>query len=308
MRLRERLTIYRRSLIETWKQFSQTRMGVIGLGIISFFTVLAVFGPYIAPYDPMKVSSWDVAPRLSMPYWVTYLDPTVPRDHVYGLLGTDELGRDLLSALIHGTSVSMLVGFLAGVFAITLGLFMGIFAGFLGGFIDELLMRTTDLFLILPGIPLAVILVAIFGSNIWNIIAVVGVISWPRIARIIRSQTLTLKERAYVEASRVAGAGNLHILSRHILPNVTPLLLANLTIAVAFAVFMEAAMSFLGLGDTSRMSWGMILWFAQTSGALYLLAWWYFIPPGLCISIVVSGFFFVGRALDEIVNPRLRRR
>lgn len=264
----------------------------MGLGILFFFLSLGVFAPVIAPYTPEDL----------------FLGPPLSPPTTEFPLGTDEIGRDLLSLLIYGARVSLMVGILGAFFAICIGTLIGLVAGYYGGVVSAVSMRVTDLFLILPGLPLLIVLAAILGPSTWNLIFVIGIVIWPSVARIIRSQVLEVKERAFIEASVVAGATDSRLIFHHILPNVIPLVFANAVLNIAVAILMESGLSFLGLGDPTHMSWGMMLHYANEYGALLIGAWWYILTPGICIMLTVLSFVFVGYALDEILNPRLRRR
>ncbi|MCS7385431.1 MAG: ABC transporter permease [archaeon GB-1867-005] len=299
---------YARGLKEFFKMFFRNRFGVIGFSLISFFIIIAIFAPYIAPYNPTDIRSIGVAKPFSPPSWIKLFDKSVSDDSVFGLLGTDELGRDLFSQIIYGTRVSLLIGFSAAFISIFIGTIIGLISGYYGGIIDEVLMRTTDILLIIPGLPLMIVLAAILGSSIMNLITVIGITSWPPIARIIRSQVPSVKEMKFVEVARAVDCGDGYIIFSHILPNVSPLIYVNTAINIANAILIEAGLSFLGLGDPNYISWGMMLFFADQYQALIKLAWWYVIPPGLCILLVVLSFIFIGHALDEILNPRLRLR
>jgi peptide/nickel transport system permease protein len=178
--------------------------------------------------------------------------------------------------------------------------------GFFGGWTDSVLSRLSEWFLVIPFIPLAIVLAAILGPSLRNIILVIGVTSWPVTARLIRAQVLTIKQRLFVERSRALGAKNAHIMGRHILPNVTPLVIANATLTVPVAILSETTLAFLGLGDPLRVSWGSMLEEAFSAGALGREAWWWYLPPGLCVIAVVLAFTLVGRALETIIDPRLR--
>jgi peptide/nickel transport system permease protein len=237
------------------------------------------------------------------------------------LLGTDALGRDVLNLTVHGTRTSMVIGLLATSITVVIGAFIGIVAGFVGGKTDTILMRLSDFFLVLPTFVLALILAPIlldiFGTQqqilgmrmtLVVIIVVIGVTSWASTARIIRSQTLSLRERAFVDRARVIGSGGGHIMRRHILPNVVSLIVANAVLTFAGAVLTETTLSFIGLGDPFQPSWGQILNAAQGAGASGLGAWWYLVPPALSIILVVLAFTLVGNALDDVLNPRLRVR
>ncbi len=224
----------------------------------------------------------------------------------FGLLGTDQYGRDIFSQLAWGTRVSLLVGLVASILAIGIGLLVGLVAGFLGKLVDEVLMRFTDLLLVLPGLPLLIVLAALLGASFWNVILILGLLGWPGFARIIRSQVLTLKERSFIEASRAAGSGMFHIISRHVVPNVMGLTYVNLALSVPTAIVSEAALSFLGLWDPTAISWGRMLFDVQNNGAT--ASWWWVLPPGLSIAILSLSFVLLGYALDEMLNPRLRMR
>ncbi len=212
----------------------------------------------------------------------------------------------MLTQFIWGARISLLVGLAATLLAIVIGSLVGITAGYFGGRTGGALMRLTEWFLVIPFLPLAVALAAVLGPSITNIILVIGITSWPSTARLIRAQVLTLKERLYVDRSRALGASDAHVMGRHILPNVSSLILANLTLTVPIAILSETTLSFLGLGDPTRASWGKMLQEGFEAGALTLQAWWYYVPPGLGIMLVVLAFTLVGQALEEVLDPRLR--
>lgn len=240
--------------------------------------------------------------------WMEALDPP-SSSH---LLGTDERGRDVLSQVFYGTGASLIVGFAAAAITIVLGSVVGLVAGTYGKAADELLMRLTDLFLVIPWLPLAVILAMFLPPlgqpSMSKIIIVIGITSWPATARIVRSQVLTVKERSFVERAISVGAGRWHIMRRHLLPNVFPLVFANAIISVSYAILSAAFLSFLGISDITQITWGLMLYNAFNYGGFASQAWWYVLPPGICIVLVVLGFTFVSFALDDILNPKLRRR
>ncbi|MFQ5838107.1 MAG: ABC transporter permease [Thermoplasmata archaeon] len=222
------------------------------------------------------------------------------------IFGTDNLGHDILTHLIYGSRVAFIIGILAAFFAVGVGTFIGLVSGYFGKLTDVILMRVTDIALVLPGLPIILIMTAILGPSMWNIILVIAIIGWPGIARVIRAQTLSLRERPFVDAARIAGATDFRIMFRHLAPNVLPFAFLYMTLLVAGAILTEAALSFLGLGDPRVITWGIMLSTIQTSGSLW--AWWWLLPPGLSITLISLGFYLVGRAADEIVNPRLRKR
>jgi peptide/nickel transport system permease protein len=274
-----------------WRLYRESTYGLAGLGILSAFLLLALLADLLSPYDP----SLAVGPALARP------DDAFP-------LGTDQFGRDILSLLIHGSRISLLVGFAASFIAVLAGTSIGLVAGYYGGILDSLLMRTTDLFIILPSLPLMLVLVAILGPGLLNIILAIAIVAWTGTARMIRSQTLSIKQRGFVEAVRVLGATSPRLIFRHILPNVAPLALANVILVTVDAILSEAGLSFLGFGDPFRPSWGMMLRLAFQAGAVVNGLWWYIVPPGLCVMLLVLGFSFISYSMDQILNPRLRRK
>lgn len=236
----------------------------------------------------------------------------------YGLMGSDNMGRDLWSQFVWGSRISMEVGLLAALFTVIVGMYLGVVAGVFGGAVDEVLMRIADIFLVIPFLPLAIILVFMITQSaflakalyLW-LILLFTVLSWPAVARIIRSQTLTLKERGYVEAAKVLGGGRWHIIRRHILPNIMSLVYANLALNVPGFILTEAALDFLFPGASSVPTWGRMLSkaFDHASSAIYYnFGWWWFIFPGIAIVLLSLSFVLLGYALDEIFNPRLRQR
>jgi len=225
----------------------------------------------------------------------------------FGLLGTDEQGRDVFTQLVYGTRVSLYVGLVAAVVSVVIGLLVGLVAAYMGGVVDEILMRFTDALLVLPGLPLMIVLITVLAHGQYNLnifILVIGFLGWMGFARIVRSQVLSLKERPYVEAAKAVGAGTPYILWRHILPNVIVLVYVTLALSVPGAIVSEAAFSFLGFIDLSQMSWGRMLNDATSNPKI----WWVLIPPGLAIAVLSLSFILIGYAIDDILNPRLRAR
>jgi peptide/nickel transport system permease protein len=283
-----------RALKSSARLFARNKMGIAGLAILTVFVVLALFADVLVPEARLSVTEAPGAP----------LQP--PSSRFW--LGTDELGRSVLDLVIQGSQISLLVGFLATAISMLIGALVGISAGYFGGRTGVVLMRLTDWFLVIPFLPLAIVLAAILGRSLFVIALVIGIVTWPGTARVVRAQVLTLKERPYVERARALGASHRQIIARHILPNVFPLIFANTILVVAVAILTETTLSFLGLGDPFSVSWGSILESAFAEGAISLGAWWYLVPPGLCIVLVVLGFTMCGYAFDEILDPRLRER
>jgi len=226
---------------------------------------------------------------------------------VFGLLGTDQFGRDIFSQLIWGSRLSLFVGLLSAILSVVIGLIVGLIAGYMGGYVDEAAMRITDILLTLPGLPLLIVLMAVLGATLWNLIILIGFLGWMGFARTVRSVVLSLKERPFIEAAKAAGAGSSYIMVRHVIPNVMALVYVTLATSVPGAILSEAALSFLGLYDPSVMTWGRMLHDVETS-PVGVKMWWWAVPPGIGIALVSLSFILIGYALDEILNPRLRER
>jgi peptide/nickel transport system permease protein len=268
-----------------------SRQATLGLVILAAFGAIAVFGPPLVG-DVDRAGTY---PAL--------LDPSAEHP-----LGTDRAGRDLLTLNVHGTRVSLLVGIVASVLSMALGTSIGIVSGYTRGRLDGFLMRVTDFFYVLPTLVLALVLAAVLGPNLTNVIIVIGLTSWPGTARVIRSQTLTIRERMFVDRARAYGASSARIMRRQVLPNVFGLVLANTTLTIAAAIFLETTLSFLGVGPRETFSWGRILEESFAAGALTLGKWAWFMPPGLSVVLVVLAFTMLGSTFDEILDPRLRAR
>ncbi|MCL4561379.1 MAG: ABC transporter permease [Chloroflexi bacterium] len=275
-----------------WVQVWEIPLGRAGIILLGIVLVLSLVGPVVFPFNPKDITSTaaDILQPPSSMHW----------------LGTDELGRDVFRETLVGARLSLLVGLLATAISITLGSIIGLLAGYYRGAVGITLMRVTDFFLVLPLLPLIIILAAIFGQSFSITIMVIGLTSWPSTARIVRSQVISLRERQFIERIRSLGATDLRVIAVHILPNVLPLIYANTVLVIAGSILSEATLAFLGLGDPVRVSWGTMLHFGFVAGAAGRGAWWYLLPPGLGIVLVVLGFTLAGHTLDQLLNPRLR--
>jgi peptide/nickel transport system permease protein len=279
------------SLINFWRVFKGNKLGLVGLTIIAFFAAVSVLAPVIATQDPYKTDP------------SKYMLPPSP-EHWFG---TNEVGQDLFALNIYGSRISIIVGVLAALVAVSIGTSVGLVSGYFGGLVDEVLMRVTDLFLVIPPLILMIVVGAILGPSLINVILIIGLLSWSPTARVVRSMVLSIKEWPYVESARALGASNFRIIFKHILPNVMPVVYANMALATSNAIFSHAALVFLGVGNVNDISWGMILHYAFASGALSTGKWWYFVPPGMFILLLIYAFVLVSYSLEEIFNPRLRR-
>jgi peptide/nickel transport system permease protein len=284
----------RRTLSAYWRTYRQNRQGMVGIVVLVVFVVVALAAPLLVDQtqlDPARATATPFMP----PSW------TYP-------LGTDNFGRPVLSLIIYGSRISLLVGFAATIGTMLIGAVVGISAGYYGGRIDTMLNAFTNWFLVIPWIALAIVLASILGPTVFNVILVIAITSWAGTARLVRAQALTVKERPYVERARVLGAGDWHLITRHVLPNVFPVLFANTVLTVALSILSETTLALLGLEDPNTISWGVIIRQAFDKGALTAGYWWWLIPPGIAIVFVTLSFTMCGYALDEILNPRLRRR
>lgn len=289
-----------------WKMFLRSMQGAfgvlwqdpyaaIGIAVYAIFIVIAILAPALAPFDPMEILfnpdgslARDIQPNAEHP------------------LGTTSLGRDVYSQLLYGSRSALLVGVTAAFFVVAIGTLVGLVAGYFGGWVETLLMRITDIAFGIPFLPFVIVLAAFLQPSIWNIVIAMSLVLWRDTARVIRSQVLTVKQRAFVEAARVTGSGHPRILFVHIAPNILPLSFLYGSIAVGWAILTEASISFLGFGDSTVISWGFMLQDAYVSQALSRGAYYWFVPPGIAIVLVVVAGFFISRGYEEILFPKLK--
>lgn len=274
------------ALAETWRRFRRNRLAVIGLFLLGLSLLLAAAAPIVSPGGPFAMT----AQRLQAPSMA----------HIFG---TDNLGRDIFTGVMYGAQTSLLAGFLSTLLAVVIGVVVGAVAGFYGGRVDDLLMRITEIFQVVPRFFLALIIAAFFGPSLWGIIFIIGVLSWPDIARLLRAEFLTFRERPFVVAARAYGASNLELIAVEIMPNALPPVIVAGALQVASAVLLEASLSFLGIGDPNMMSWGTMLNNAQQ----YLQkAWWTATFPGVAICVMTLGVALIADGLNDALNPRLK--
>jgi peptide/nickel transport system permease protein len=262
---------------------------MVAVGVLAFFVFLALFGPLIIGDDPKaKVGDVFEPPSREFP------------------LGTDGGGANMVDLLIAGARISLLVGFCAALISAVIGGTVGIVSGYFGGKTDTALMRTTDYFLVIPDVPLMIVVATLWGHSTWKIILIIGVIYWTFTARLIRAQTKSVRERVYVQRARALGSRNSRLIVRHVLPQVTPLLVANTVLLIAYAIFAETFITFLGLGDPTAISWGRLIQSSFDDDAIINEAWWVVIPPGVCVMLVVVACTIIGQTMEDALNPRLR--
>mgnify|MGYP001043023488 CR=1 FL=1 len=275
--------------------FFATWMGKVGIAIILFFVFVAIYAQIFMPYDKYEISENPADIKLDASW-----------EHPFG---TDELGRDVLTRVAYGTLASLTIGFVAMAISMGMGTLVGLASGYWGGWRDEVIMRVNDVFLSIPWLVLMIVIAAVLGrQNLMSVILVIGLTGWSTTARIVRSQVLSLKERQFVERAKAVGAGDWHTIKKHIFPNVVPLVFANAILTIAISILSESTLSFLKLGPNDVETWGRILESAYSTHVELTGPYPYIIMPGLCIVVVVLGFTFVGYAMDEVLNPKLRKR
>jgi len=311
---REKAKLQMKNMKKTWSIFKANRLGMAGFIVLLAFVVIAFIAPVLSTVDdPLNDKEPNRMGDLDDPTddWVNPLPPSFsPSPHTGWRhpFGTDSVGRDVYSLTLYGTRASLEVGLVATLISVVLGTVVGLSAGYFGRVTDEVLMRVTDFFLVLPWFPLMIVMMAILGQKFSLVILVIGITSWPSTARVVRSQTLTVKERQFIVRAKAVGAGDTHIIRTHILPNVLPLIFANTVLLIAIAIFSESFLDFFGLGDPTVISWGTMLEGAYDMSAFERGAWWWIAAPGAAIVIMVLGFSLVGYAIDDVLNPKLRRR
>ncbi len=275
-----------------WSAFRRKPMAIVGSFMLLFVVVIAVFAPWLAPTDPnerVEVQTEDILAPPDAEHW----------------LGRDDAGKDVLSLLIYGARVSLIVGFTSSFFSMFIGTVVGLSAGYYGGRVSTILMRLVDFLMVIPDLPLMLVIISVWGRGLWKIILVISVLYWTYTARLVRSQVLSIKERQFVLRSRALGGSNFRIITRHVFPQVLPLIIAQAVLDISASIIAESSLSFLGLGDPTLVSWGMMLNFAFER-AVSRMAWWFLLPPGFAIVWVSLAIILIGNALEEIVNPRLR--
>lgn len=274
---------------EALRVFCRNPSAVIGFFLLVAIVCITVFGPMLMEADPFEL----VGP------------PMMPPGEGFGLLGTDYLGRDILTGLVYGGRATLLVGVVAAFLAVFIGVVIGALSGYYGGWVDEALMRITEFFQVLPTLLFAMVLVTLFSPTIWTISIAIGVVSWTNTARLARGEFLRLKQLDYILAERVIGSGNARIIWKVILPNAIAPLIVSATLAIGTAILFEAGLSFLGLGDPNMMSWGLMI---GNSRPYILIAWWAVTLPGVAIFLTVLAVSLIGDGLNDAFNPRLRER
>ncbi|WP_313692362.1 ABC transporter permease [Halorarum halobium] len=298
---RRNLRLWKETIRQQWAVLTDDPLVVTAMGVLASFILIALFAPLLAPHEPTA--------RLYQSDGVLiakWMEPSLLGGEGGFLLGTTAEGYDIFSQLIYGARPALIVGFIAALMTVGIGTMVGLTAGYYGGYVDDVLMRLVDFVYGLPLLPTVIVLVTVLGPGLDSIIFAFVLLQWRTSARVIRSLVLSLRERSFVKAARVSGASNWRIISRHIAPNVLPMSFLYGSFAIAWAIITEAGVSFLGLGDPETVSWGVMLQSARSYSAMAEGTWWWFVPPGICIALVVISGFLIGRGYEEIVNPELQ--
>lgn len=301
-RWRRTTRLWRETLREHWAKLTDELSVKLSLLTVAGFVLVAIFAPFIATHPPLE-RQYEGDAEIIIYDWA---DPALLGADTEYLLGTTASGYDIFSQLVFGTRAALLVGITAAVFTAGIGTLVGLVAGYYGGKVDDALMRVVDFLYGMPLLPTVIVLVAVLGPSLWNIILALIILQWRSTARVIRSQALSLRERPFVKAAEVAGAGDWHIISRHLAPNVLPMTFLYGSFGIAWAILAEAGISFIGLGDPNTVSWGTMLQASRAYSALSFGVWWWFVPPGICIGLLVISGFLIGRGYEDITNPKLQ--
>ncbi|WP_266075633.1 ABC transporter permease [Haladaptatus caseinilyticus] len=293
------LRLWKETVSEQFFMLVEDPMVVLAMLTLAFFGIIAAIAPWIAPYGPKDR-------LMTNGLFAKWVKPSFLGGDGGYILGTTAQGYDIFSQLLYGARPALMVGLVAAFMTVGLGTLVGLTAGYYGGRVDDTLMRIVDFVYGLPLLPTVIVLVTVLGPGLENIILAFVLLQWRTSARVIRALVLSLRERSFVKAAKVSGASNWRIISRHIAPNVLPMAFLYGAFAIAWAILTEAGVSFLGLGDPNSVSWGVMLQSARVYSAMTEGAWWWFVPPGVCIALVVISGFLIGRGYEEIVNPELQ--
>ena len=272
-----------------WQMIWTTPSAAIGMTLLVLLVLVALLAPVLAPYSPHE--------QVGLPF-------VSPSGKFW--LGLDDGGYDVLSLLMYGLRISLIVGFGAAVISSVIGTLIGVLSGYFGGWVDTVLMRFTDYFLVIPLLPFMIVIAYVWGANLWHTVVVIGALSWTMTAIVLRAQSRTIRERVYIQRVRSMGAGHWRTVFHHLLPQVMPLVVANTVLSISYAIFTETALSFLGLGDPSRVSLGSMIEHAFQRAGISEGAWWAVLPPGILVAVIVIACSLVGRTIEDNLNPRLR--
>lgn len=275
--------------VEALRMFLRNPSAIVGLILLGIVVLISLLGPVMYPADPFEIRAAPMTPPFTEDAW----------------LGSDYLGRDVLTTLIYGGRVTLLVGAVAALLSVVIGVTIGAFAGFYGGKIDAALMRFTEFFQVLPALLFAMVLVTLFPATNLTVILAIGIVSWTPTARLTRAEFMKVRDLEFVRAERAIGAGNARLIWKVILPNALPPLVVSATLAVGIAILFQAGLAFLGLGDPNQMSWGLMI---GSSRAYVLTSWWAVTFPGAAIFITVLAVSLIGDGLNDALNPKLRER